>query len=247
MGTWFRAVPARPSAAFDVIPVDMVAQAMTLAGALLLEGRAARVYHVGSSHRNQCSVGRAAELIVLAHRKYYRAPGRTRAERLWKSRCDSVLVEPDDPFCVQNTRALAQGVLEAIDLLPDKLIRKLRQLRVSTGDVDVRLASIEKLVGLYLPFMYEGHYVFEANALKGVVPVEREWRFEPESIDWRRYWLDIHVPGLRRWAFPLIEGKRPERYRPLHPVRMSRPPRPHAVLAWTHTLSMERAGPGAPY
>lgn len=226
MGTWFRAIPARPTAAFDVIPVDMVAQAMTTAAALLLEGRAARVYHVGSSHRNQCSVGRAAELIVLAHRKYYRASGRTRTERLWKSRCDSVLVEPDDPFCVQNTRALAQTVLEAIDLLPDKLIRKLRGMRQRTLDIDDRLASIEKLVGLYLPFMYEGHYVFEANGLKHDLPIEREWRFEPERIDWRTYWLDVHVPGLRRWAFPLIEGKRPERYRPLHPVRLSQIPAP---------------------
>jgi len=73
MGTWFRAIPARPGAPFDVIPVDHVAQAMTNVGALLMQGRAQLVYHVGSSDRNVCSVGRAAELIVLAHRQYYRS------------------------------------------------------------------------------------------------------------------------------------------------------------------------------
>lgn len=226
MGTWFRAIPARPGAAFDVIPVDHVAQAMTNVGALLMQGRAQLAYHVGSSDRNVCSVGRAAELIVLAHRQYYRSAERSRSERLWKSRSDSVLVEPDDPFCVQNARALAQGMLEAIDLLPAKLVRKLSRLRERTLDADERLASIEKLVGLYLPFMYEGHYVFEARALRSVVPVEPEWRFEPERIDWRRYWLDVHMPGLRRWAFPLIEGKRPERYKPQHPVKLSVAPPP---------------------
>jgi long-chain acyl-CoA synthetase len=228
MGTWFRAIPARPSSPFDVIPVDHVAQAMTNVGALLLEGRAQLAYHVGSSDRNVCSVGRAAELIVLAHRQYYRGAERTRSERLWKSRSDSVLVEPDDTYCVQNARSIAQGFLEALDLLPAKLARKLQRLRDRTLDVDDRLASIEKLVGLYLPFMYEGHYVFEANALRGVTPVEPEWRFEPERIDWRRYWLEVHMPGLRRWAFPLIEGKRPERYKPLHPVKLSVAPPPHA-------------------
>jgi long-chain acyl-CoA synthetase len=224
MGTWFRAIPARPGAPFDVIPVDHVAQAMTNVSALLLQGRAQLAYHVGSSDRNACSVGRAAELIVLAHRQYYRSSARTRTERLWKSRSDSVLVEPDDPYCVQNARSITQGFLEAIDLLPTKLVRKLQRLRNNTLDVDDRLASIEKLVGLYLPFMYDGHYVFEANGLRGVLTLEPEWRFEPERLDWRRYWLETHMPGLRRWAFPLIEGKRPERHKPLHPVKLSVPP-----------------------
>jgi hypothetical protein len=228
MGTWFRAIPARPSAPFDVIPVDHVAQAMTNVGALLMQDRAQLAYHVGSSDRNACSVGRAAELIVLAHRQYYRKAERTRTERLWKSRSDSVLVEPDDPFCVQNARSIAEGLLEVIDLLPSKLVRKLNRFRNRVLDADDRLASIEKLVGLYLPFMYEGHYVFEAPALRGVLPVEPEWRFEPERLDWRRYWLEVHMPGLRRWAFPLIEGKRPERYKPLHPVRLSVSPPPLA-------------------
>jgi len=31
-----------------------------------------------------------------------------------------------------------------------------------------------------------------------------ERRFEPETLDWRKYWLEVHMPGLRRWAFPLI-------------------------------------------
>ena len=84
---------------------------------------------------------------MLAHRQHYRKSERTRTERLWKSRSDSVLVEPDDLFCVQNARALAQGLLDAIDLLPTKLVRKLQRLRINTLDADERLASIEKWVG----------------------------------------------------------------------------------------------------
>jgi long-chain acyl-CoA synthetase len=226
MGSWFRMVPAKPDAPFDVIPVDMVCRAMLIATAALAVGRGRPVYHVGSSDRNRCSVGRAAELIVLSHRRHLRERHRTRAERLVKSRWDAVLVEPENAWSVQNSRSLVRGVQEAVELLPDKLRAKLERFVGRTEEIDDKLAQIQKLVELYLPFMYESFYVFESKALDAHPPVERELAFEPERIDWRKYWLDVHMPGLRRWAFPLIEGKRPERYRSEHPVRLSQMPAP---------------------
>jgi thioester reductase-like protein len=225
MGSWFRMVPAKPDAPFDVVPVDMVAKAMFIAGAALLESRHAPVYHVGTSDLHRCSVGRAAELIVLAHRKYFRNQG-DRTERVWKSRFDAVLVEPDHWFSVQRNRGLLDLGREALDLLPDKLQRKTRRLSQRLESSDKKLAQIEEMVRLYLPFMYESFYVFECKALGATPAVEPLFRFEPEALDWRGYWVDIHVPGLRRWAFPLIEGKRPERHRPQHPVRLPAPPEP---------------------
>jgi long-chain acyl-CoA synthetase len=159
---------------------------------------------------------------VLAHRQHYRKPERSRFERVVKSRWDAVLVEPDDPMCVANNRTLVQTTVEALDLLPRGIARKLAGFRARVVDVDERLAAIEKLVKLYLPFMYEGYYVFESRAIDQTPALEPEWRYAPEEIEWRSYWLGVHVPGLRRWAFPLIEGKRPERYRPQSPVQLLR-------------------------
>jgi len=223
MGSWFRMVPAKPDAPFDVIPVDMVCKAMSIAGAALLLGRHAPVYHIGTSDRHCCSVGRAAELIVLAHRRYYREPGRSRAERVFKSRWDSVLVEPDNAFAVQRNRSLLATARGAIELLPDKVERRMHKFSERIDRVDKKLAQIEQMVELYLPFMYEGFYVFESKAIARTPAIEPEFRFEPEVIDWRKYWIEVHMPGLRRWAFPLIEGKKPERYRPQYPVRFPEP------------------------
>jgi nucleoside-diphosphate-sugar epimerase len=218
MGSWFRMIPAKPDAPFDVIPVDMVCKAMSIAGAALLERREAPVYHIGTSGRHRLSVGRAAELIVLAHRRYYRSEGRSRNERVLKSRWDSVLVEPDHVFSVQRNRALLAGAREALELLPHKLARKTHKLLERVDHADKKLEQIERMVELYLPFMYESFHVFECRAIGRTPALEPELRFEPEVIDWRKYWIEVHMPGLRRWAFPLIEGKKPERYRPLHPV-----------------------------
>ena len=45
---------------------------------------------------------------------------------------------------------------------------------------------------------------------------EEIFQFRPENIDWLPYWTDVHMPGLRRWSFPAMEGKSVERMRPAH-------------------------------
>jgi len=27
------------------------------------------------------------------------------------------------------------------------------------------------------------------------------------ALDWWDYWINIHIPALRRWTYPLIEGR----------------------------------------
>jgi len=223
MGSWFRMVPARPDAPFDVIPVDLVSRAMTTITAALVAERHEPVYHVGTSDRHRCSVGRAAELITLSHRRYLRGGEHSRKERVLKSRWDAILVDRDHPLGIGTSRALVRGFDEALDLLPRRLRNKLSGLARRVHDLDEDFAQIEKLVKLYLPFMYESFYVFTSQALDTHPPLEPEFNWGPNVYDWRKYWLDVHMPGLRRWAFPLIEGKRPERYRAPHTVRLSEP------------------------
>ncbi|HEX4352966.1 MAG TPA: SDR family oxidoreductase, partial [Polyangiales bacterium] len=221
MGSWFRMIPARPDAPFDVIPVDLVARAMTIATAALAAERNQPVYHVGSSDKHRCSVGRAAELIVLSHRRHLRQPNQSRSERLLKSRWDAILVEPNHPLGIERTRSLVRGFDEAIDLLPGKLQRKLQRLVSKVHGADDDYEKLQKVLQLYLPFMYESFYVFKSEALDRHPVQEPEFRFDPAQLyEWRDYWLNVHMPGLRRWAFPLIEGKRPERYRAEHPVKL---------------------------
>ncbi|MET0388757.1 MAG: SDR family oxidoreductase [Polyangiales bacterium] len=220
MGSWFRMVPARPDAPFDVVPVDLVSKAMSTIAAALVTGRNSLVYHVGTSDKHRCSVGRSAELIALSHRRHLRGNAHSRKERVLKSRWDAILVDRDHPLGIGTTRALVRGYNELIDLLPRKLQKKLSRLSGRVHDADEDFAQIEKLVGLYLPFMHESYYVFKSQALDAHPALEPDLNWEPR-FDWRKYWLETHMPGLRRWAFPLIEGKRPERYRAEHTTRLA--------------------------
>jgi len=47
--------------------------------------------------------------------------------------------------------------------------------------------------------------------------------YDTRSIDWWEYWVNIHIPALRRWTYPLIEG-RPLEARPPRSVQPAETP-----------------------
>jgi long-chain acyl-CoA synthetase len=73
-------------------------------------------------------------------------------------------------------------------------------------------ARVKELVDLYEPFLLGHEPVFEANHIEELAaalsPDEREsFGYDPRGFDWYDYWIDVHIPGLRRWSYPLLEGK----------------------------------------
>jgi hypothetical protein len=99
------------------------------------------------------------------------------------------------------------------------------------------LTRAEKLIQLYEPFILHNEHVFECNnarLLSAALPEEERsaFAFEPEAIDWWDYWINIHVPALRRWCYPLMEG-RPLESRPARDVGWG--PEPSAAAAVAHS------------
>ena len=77
------------------------------------------------------------------------------------------------------------------------------------------LEKVQKVIDLYEPFILDNEYFFAADHIKSLaqalpeVELER-FDYDAERIDWYDYWINLHVPALRRWTYPLIEGRRPE-------------------------------------
>ena len=43
---------------------------------------------------------------------------------------------------------------------------------------------------------------------QALVPEEKPiFGYDTRSIDWWDYWINVHIPALRRWTYPLIEGR----------------------------------------
>ena len=221
-------LPANRRLVLDVIPVDLVARGLTLCLAALLRGRAPRVVHLGTSDLNPLSVGRAVDLTGLAQRS---------APIGWRDllRSDAVAGDPQRYrwTSIPALRKLARGAAEALDLAAGALplpaegraavARWERKVRRSSR----RLGELEEVVDTFLPFVLDVDCVFATEALRALDAAlasdERaDFGVDVTRLDWRRYWLEVHLPGLRRWIYPRLAGTRSEAL-PERPVTLAAP------------------------
>ncbi|HMY72909.1 MAG TPA: SDR family oxidoreductase, partial [Blastocatellia bacterium] len=204
LGTFFRQLPSNGKKCLDIIPVDLVCRGMALIAAALVERRHDPMYHLATSAVNPCDMRRTIELTGLAHRKHYRAQDDFNYRLLAMFDSISVSKERYQKLSAPAQKQLVQALLRIVSPLPmmrSPLIRRERDLN-----------KVEKLVELYEPFILHNEYVFEARnveLLSLALPPEEQTAFGYDAgcIDWWDYWINIHIPALRKWSYPLIEGR----------------------------------------
>jgi thioester reductase-like protein len=203
LGTYFRQLPTNERKCLDVIPVDMVCRGMTLIAAALVERRNDRVYQLATSALNPCDMGRSIELTGLAHRKHYRA--QHGFEHWARMHFDTIPVSKNryQKLSVPAQKAVVSGINRAAAKL---------QLKQPLVRAERDLGRVEKLIELYEPFILHNEQVFEADNVEKLseeLPPEEkaQFAFDASSIDWWDYWINVHIPALRKWCYPLIEGR----------------------------------------
>ncbi|HIA03715.1 MAG TPA: hypothetical protein EYN66_17715, partial [Myxococcales bacterium] len=224
---WLHHLPSKGENPFDVIPVDMVCNAMFITASELLLDCYKPVYHCGSSHHNQINFLRATDLTSLGARRRLREHGENALERVVLSRWDSKPAPAGHLLSTKNMGRAAKGLGNLLRSLPAGLpsgIRKQADKMADGADSAAKqFKQVHEVLELFKPFIHDNHYVFECDALMEKQVEEEEFQFDPKAINWRDYWLNIHMPGMRRWCFPIIEGKQPESFQPETPFKMQSP------------------------
>jgi male sterility protein len=184
-----------------------VCHGMSLIAAALVLRRNAQVYQLATSAANPCDMGRSIELTGLAHRKHFKA--QQGLEHWMRVRFETIPVSKQryQKLSVPAQKAVVKGINRAASALQFKKPPLARQER--------DLARVERLIELYEPFILHNEQVFECGnveLLSAELPDSERalFAFEPRSIDWWDYWIQIHIPALRKWVYPLIEGRAPE-------------------------------------
>jgi thioester reductase-like protein len=204
LGTNFRQLPSNERKCLDVIPVDMVCRGMTLIASAVVARRHARMYQLATSAINPVNMGRSIELTGLAHRKHYRT---TNGIDSWlKVKFESI------PVSKQRYERLSIPMQKAVISGINRAAVSLHMKKPPLARAERDLIRAEKLIELYEPFILHNEHVFEcenARLLSAMLPPEERplFEFAPESIDWWDYWINVHIPALRRWCYPLMEGR----------------------------------------
>jgi long-chain acyl-CoA synthetase len=228
LSTSFRRFPAKAKNVFDVVPVDTVARAMTLAAAATLRGEAKPVYHVASGHRNPLTFERALDLNALALRKRNGASADF-YEREILRHLDSVCVGaerkavfglPEMRRAAQEMRNLLKG-FDVKDGLPprlyekhgDELAERLRSWSMKCRTTDRKLSTIDEMLRQYRPFIHDFDYRFHTGHLMEATAALSDhdralFGFDIDTLDWRDYWMNVQVPGLETWSIPILRGEK---------------------------------------
>ncbi len=207
----FALLPGTADHVIDMIPVDQVAWAILAVGAACAAGSNQRVYQVGTSDSNPLDMRRLTDLVGLyTHSRALDEGDDGSLTRLWKGNRELRLVgEEEFRKRARLIESFSRRVLRDSARLRDRARhRRLREMLSRLADRAESFGSeMEKAVALwdvFLPFSHDLDYRFDTGNIRSLAEAlgsgEDPVRFAPAEIDWRRYWLEIHIPGLRRWV-----------------------------------------------
>uniref|UniRef100_A0A0D9X6F0 Fatty acyl-CoA reductase n=1 Tax=Leersia perrieri TaxID=77586 RepID=A0A0D9X6F0_9ORYZ len=181
----------------DVIPGDMVVNAMMVAMAAHSEERAQSIYHVTSSLRNPAPY---AVLSDAGHRYFFANPPRTgkygEPARLPRMRFFSTVASFRAHMVVKYKLPLE--ILRVVNIALcgmfsrryDELSRKYR--------------FVMHLVELYAPYtLFKGCFDDINTERLSIAMKQQEggyyFDFDPKSIDWEEYFYRVHIPGVVKY------------------------------------------------
>ncbi len=215
-----RNVPVGADAALDVIPVDFITAGMLLAAAAVLAGEHEPIYQMGTSDVNRISSKRLTQLTALAVRQHYldkakRGEDKLRSKLRARLEPMAVTYEQFETRSAPMIKKIADKLIETID---DKLPRwgapRLEAFAVRAREeldkISKFTGQVQELIELFKPFTTDHDIAFRCDNMRALwartSPADQDkLLWAPHLVDWRKYWLDTHFPGLQKWTFDKLD------------------------------------------
>ncbi|MFO0550953.1 MAG: AMP-binding protein [Polyangiaceae bacterium] len=207
----------------DIIPVDMVASGMLASLAELLEGTHKAVYQYGVTDTNPCSMTRYLEIIGL-YKRHRVMEGRTsRVFDLASQHFESLGITKKqfETFGPKQLAGAMRTVGKALELTGvgplASIFRPAAKALEGAAKNEERQGAIMEL---FIPFTAECNWIFSCANTRAAferMPSEERARFiwSPESLDWREWMFEQHLPGLEKWVLPEIDDRLRRELKPL--------------------------------
>ena len=214
--------PLRRDAALEVVPVDQVAAAILVAGALLLHGRHEPVYQLASADVNPVRLEHLTRLLRAEARKLGRngepRPKRPLIHRLvghgargrrlrFLSAAEARARHARLERRVARLEGMVRGLRELLKTLRLPGQKALAAWNSSLRTIGLQSNFRQQTLEQYLPFVLHNRFLFECENIRAayqiITPEDRlRLPWAPEKIDWDRYWTGNQVLGIQKWVQP---------------------------------------------
>ena len=195
--------PADPDIILDIVPVDFVVNAILAAAEATAKRGGIEVYHVATGTQNPLYF---RGIFEATYEYFVESPmledGKPIAVPIWKYPSLEEFQQKLD-----SRMRLANLAIYTLGKLPIRAAkRKRRQLALKLSGVKTLLHYIR----IYAPYT-RTNFEFETNKMCGLYnalsPTEQQrFNFDVSRIHWKRYFKEIHIPGIKKHVLKLEDG-----------------------------------------
>jgi long-chain acyl-CoA synthetase len=213
-----RQLPANKKLILDITPVDQVAAVMLAVAAQACVEQPKLVHQAATGDVNPNNMERIIGLVGLFRRE--EELKKETGLRLWReisARFEPFPVSPErfeaTSIPLMNKAAKKAGAL--LDRAKPRwgggryegVINRVKQ---TVDRVEQETREAKEAFELFLPFTVENEYVFRCDNVRALFSRMSEDErqllpWDPEKYDWFDYWINVHLPGLKKWVLPTLE------------------------------------------
>jgi long-chain acyl-CoA synthetase len=211
-------LPANDKLILDITPVDQVASVMLAVAAQACVEQPEMVYQAATGDANPNNMDRTIGLVGLYKRKHFQEKEtgfKFLNEVVARMEPRPVSTSHFEKFSVPMFNSAAKKASSFLDRARPRwgggrMVEVIDRMKTTVDRVEEITHETKEAFELFRPFTNENAYIFRSDNIRALFarlrPDERGLlRWHPETFDWYDYWLNVHLPGLKKWVFPTLE------------------------------------------
>ncbi len=211
-------IPANEKLILDITPVDQVASVMLAVAAQACVEEPHLVYQAATGDANPNNMDRIVGLVGLYKRKHFKEKEtgyKLLNEVVARMEPRPVTTASFEKFSVPMFNSAAKRASSLLDRARPRwgggrAVEVIDRIKAGVDRVEEITHETTEAFEMFRPFTIENAYIFRSDNVRSLFErIRKEEQsfltWYPERFDWYDYWLNIHLPGLKKWVFPTLE------------------------------------------
>ena len=211
-------LPANDKLILDITPVDQVASVMLAVAAQACVEEPQFVHQAATGDSNPNNMERIITLCGLFKRKHFLEKDtgfkfiNQIAARMETRPVSTARFESTSIPMFNSAAKKASSLLDRARPRwgGGRFVEVIDRVKTSVDRVEELTRETSEAFELFRPFTVENAYVFRSDNVRALFDRIRHdeqglLTWNPSTFDWYDYWLNTHLPGLKKWVFPTLE------------------------------------------